>query len=139
MKRQRHQQGHKGGLHFASTITYKLWEVKAVTGSKRWSALASQSLTPCEKAKTATGLKRCALCRRNHLHPVGRQRQQQDQKGGLHFSTITYMLWKGKASNRIKKVVCTLQTQSLTYCGKGNAATGSKMWSALAGTITYKL
>src|SRR6202050_4416361 len=99
--RQRQQEDQKGGPHYASTITYILWEGK---GSKRISkevcTMQASSLTPCGKAKAARGsARRCALCKHHHLLPVGRQRQQEDQQGGLHYaSTITYSLWEEKAA-----------------------------------------
>jgi hypothetical protein len=102
--RQRQQEDQQGGLHYASTITYILWEGK---GSKRISkevcTMQAPSLTSYEKAKAARGsARRSALCKYHHLHPVRRQRQQEDQQGGLHYaSTTTYSLWEGKVSKRI--------------------------------------
>src|SRR6204780_2972959 len=95
--------------------------------------MQAPSLTYCEKAKAARGsARRSALYKHHHLHTVGRQRQQEDQQGGLHLaSTITYCLWEGKGSKRISKEVCTMQAPSLTYCGKAKAARGSARRSAL--------
>src|SRR6202020_1770246 len=134
MGRQRQQENQQGGLHYASTITYKLWEGK---GSKKISkevcTMQAPSLTSCGKAKAARGSAwRSALRKHHHLHTVGRQRQQEDQHGGLHYaSTITYILWEGKGSKRISKEVCTMQAPSLTFCGKAKAARGSARRSAL--------
>src|SRR6202046_184145 len=132
--RQRQQEDQQGGLHYASTITYFLWEGK---GSKRISkevcTMQAPSLTSCGKAKAARGsVGRSALCKHHHLQSVERQRQQEDQQGGLHYaSTITYSLWEGKSSKRISKEVCTMQAPSLTVCGKAKAARGSARRSAL--------
>src|ERR1700735_740914 len=105
------------GLHYRNTITYSLWEGK---GSKRISkkvcTMQAPSLTLWGKAKAARGsARRSALCKHHHLQTVGRQRQQEDQQGGLHYaSTITYFLWEGKGSKRISRKVCTMQAPSLT-------------------------
>src|ERR1700727_228973 len=134
VERQRQQEDQQGGLHYASTITYCLWEGK---GSKRISkevcTMQAPSLTSCGKTKAAGGSpRRSALCKHHHLLPVGRQRQQEDQQGGLHYaSTITYFLWKDKGSKRISKEVCTMQAPSLTYCGKAKATRRSARRSAL--------
>ena len=119
--------------------------------------MQAQSLTRCGKAKVATtSARRSVLCKPNHLHPVGRQRWQQHQQGGLDFaSPITYILWEGKGSNNISKEVWTcarpisyilwegkggnnisqevwtLQAQSLTSCGKAKVATTSARMSGL--------
>src|ERR1700685_3873927 len=54
--RQRQQEDQQGGPHYASTITYCLWEGK---GSKRISkevrTMQAPSLTVCGKAKAARG------------------------------------------------------------------------------------
>src|SRR6204780_5426400 len=132
--RQRQQEDQQRGLHYASTITYFLWEGK---GSKRISkeacTMQAPSLTSCGNAKAARGsARRSALCKHHHFLPVGKQRQQEDQQGGLHYaSTITYILWEGKGSKRISKEVCTMQATSLTSCGKAKAARGSARRSAL--------
>jgi hypothetical protein len=56
--------------------------------------------------------------------------KNQHQQVGLHFaSTITYSLWEGNGS--ISKWICTLQAQSLTYCGKAMAGSTSASGSAL--------
>ena len=95
--RQWQDQYQQGGLHFASTITYILWEGNG-----------SISIS-----------KRSALCKHNHLHTVGRQWWDQHQQEGVHFeSTITYFLWEGNGRISISKGVCTLKAQSLTSCGK---------------------
>ena len=116
----------QGYLQFTSTITYKLWEGKGRNSISKgiWS-LQAQSLTNCGKAKAETALARAsAVCKHNHLHPVGRQRQKQHKRGHLQFaSTITYKLWKGKSRNSISKGICSLQAQSLTSCGKAKAET----------------
>jgi hypothetical protein len=44
---------------------------------------------------------------------------------GLHFASVTYMLWEGKGNNRISKGVCTLQLWSHTRCGKAKMPMGS--------------
>ena len=93
--------------------------------------MQAQSLTRCGKTKVATtSAWRSGLCKPNHLQPVGRQRRH--QQGGLDFaSPITYRLWEGKGSNNISKEVWTLQTQSLTGCGKAKVATTSASRSGL--------
>ena len=89
--------------------------------------MQAQSLTRCGKAKVATtSARRSGLCKPNHLLPVGRQRQQQHQQGGLDFaSPITHTLLEGKGGNNISKEVWTLQAQSFTGCGKAKVATTS--------------
>jgi len=86
--------------------------------------MQAPSLTYCGKAKAARGsAKRSATMQAHHLLPVGRQKQQEDQQGGLHYaSTITYFLWEGRGSKRISKEVCIMQAPSLTSCGKAEAA-----------------
>src|ERR1700734_4153541 len=124
MGRQWQDQDQQGGLHFASTITYPLWEGNGrISISRGVCTLQAQSLTPCGKAMARSGsARRSALCKHNNLHPVGRQWQDQDQQGGLHFaSTITYPLWEGNGRISISRGVCTLQAQSLTPCGKAMA------------------
>ena len=126
-------QDQQGGLHFSSTVTYILWEGNGRIKISKWvCTLQAQSLTPCGMAMTWSGLaRRSALCKNNHLHSVGRQWQDQGQQRGLHFAnTITYTLWEGNGRIRISKWVCTLQTQSLTLCGKV-AGLGSARGSAL--------
>src|ERR1700733_4212275 len=137
VRRQRWQQHQQGGLDFARPITYRLWEGKGGNNiSKEVWTLQDQSLTPCEKAKVATtSTRRSGLCKTNHLQPVGRQRWQQHQQGGLDFARpITYILWEGKGGNNINKEVWTLQDQSLTTCGKAKAATTSVRRSGLCKT-----
>ena len=96
-------------LHFASTITYILWEGNGSI-SKWICTLQAPSLTFCEKAMAGSAsVRRSALCKHNHLHTVRRQWQDQHQQG-----------------------VCTLQAQSLTRCGKAMARINiSKSGSAL--------
>ena len=97
--RQRWQQHQQGGLDFASPITYKLGQGKGGNNiSKDIWTVQAQSLTSCGKAKVGTtSARRSGICKPNHLHTVGRQRQQQHQQGGLEFaSPITYTLWEGK-------------------------------------------
>src|ERR1700689_1698376 len=121
-------------VHFASTITYILWEGNGrIRISKGVCTLQAQSLTRCGKAMAGSGSVRgSAFCKHNHLLPVGRQWQDQDQQGGLHFaSTITYLLWEGNGRISISKGVCALQAQSLTYCGKAMVGSGSARGSAL--------
>ena len=79
----KHQQG---GLHFASTITYFLWEGNdGISISKRVCTLQTQSLTPCEKAIAGSApMRRSALCKHNHLHTVGRQWQDHDQQSAIY-------------------------------------------------------
>src|SRR6202044_2465903 len=115
--RQWQDQHQQGGLHFASTITYILWEGNGrISISKGVCTLPAQSLTRCGKAMAGSASARgSALCKHNHLQPVGRQWQDQHQQGGLHFaSTITYILWEGNGRISISKGVCTLPAQSLT-------------------------
>src|SRR6266481_6043994 len=115
--RQWQDQHQQGGLHFASTITYILWEGNgSISISKGVCTLQGQSLTCCGKAMARSASARgSALCKHNHLHPVGRQWQHQHQQGGLHFArTITYLLWEGNGKISISKGACTLQTQSHT-------------------------
>src|SRR5882724_3770799 len=122
------------GLHFASTITYRLWEGNGrISISKRFSNLQAQSLTPCGKAMAGSASARgSAFYKHNHLHTVGRQWQDQHQQGGQQFtSTIAYSLWESNGRVSISKGVCTLQAQSLTYCGKAMAGSASARGSAL--------
>ena len=126
-----HQQG---GLHFASTITYRLWECNdSISISKGVCTLPAQSLTPCGNTMAASAsAKGSTLCKHNHLQAVRRQCQHQHQQGGLHFEgTITYILWEDNGRISISKEVCTLQAQSLTYCGKAIAGSASARGSAL--------
>ena len=110
--RQWQDQDQQGGLDFASTITYSLWEGNGkIRISKGVWALQAPSLTSCRKEMTGSGSARgsSGLCKHHHLHPVGRQWQDQDQQGGLHsVSTITYILWEGNGKIRISKGVCSL-------------------------------
>jgi hypothetical protein len=132
--RQWQHQHQQGGLHFASTITYSLWESNgSISISKRVCTAQAQSLTYCGKAMAElASAKGSALCKHNNLHTVGRQWQNLHQQGGLHFaSTITYILWEGNGRISISKRVCTVQTQSLTYCGKDIAGLASARGSAL--------
>src|ERR1700689_2897686 len=102
--RQWQDQHEQGGLHFASTITYFLWESNGkIRISKEVCTLQAQSLTICEKAMAGSGSARgSALCKHNHLLSVGRQWQDQHQQGGLRFaSTITYILWESNGGIRI--------------------------------------
>ena len=73
--RQWQNQHQQGGLHFASTITYSLWEGNGrISISKGVCTLQAQSLTICEKAMAGSASARgSVLCKHNHLHPVGRQ------------------------------------------------------------------
>src|ERR1700727_150080 len=96
--RQWQDQHQQVSQHFASTITYKLWEgngrISISKGACTWQA---QSLTNCRKAMAGSASAgESALCKHNHLQPVGKQWQDQHQQGGLHLaSTITYTLWEG--------------------------------------------
>jgi len=139
VERQWQDQHQQGCLHFASTITYILWEGNGrISISKGVCTLQAQSLTFCGKAMAGSASARgSALCKHNHLLSVGRQWQDQHQQEGLHFastityflwkgngsiciskgdlqfaSTITYSLWEGNGSISISKGVCTLQAQS---------------------------
>ena len=89
--------------------------------------LRAHSLTYCGKEIAGSASAReSALCKHNHLLPVGGQWQNQHQQEGLHFaSTITYFLWEGNGRISISKRVCTLQAQSLTFCGKAMVASAS--------------
>jgi hypothetical protein len=132
--RQRQQHHQQRDLHFSSTTTYRLWKCGGSKSiSKGICILQAPSHTNCGKAKATTAsARRSALCKHHHIQSVGRQRQQQHQQGGLHFtSTITYFLWEGKSSNSISKGVCTLQVQSHTTCGKAKATMASARSSAL--------
>src|ERR1700733_3778816 len=62
-------QDQQGGLHFASTITYSLWECNGrIRISKGVCTLQAQSLTSCEKAMAGSGSARgSALSNPNHL------------------------------------------------------------------------
>ena len=134
MGRQRQKQHKQGHLQFASTITYILWEGKRRNSiSMGICSFQAQSLTGCGKPMTGSwSAKGSALCKHKHLLPVGWQWQDHDQQRGLHFaSTSTYSLWEGSGMIRISKGVCTLQTQSLTICGKAMAGSGSPRGSAL--------
>src|SRR6266436_2042514 len=134
LRRQWQDQHQQGDLHFASTITYKLWEGNGkISISKGVCTLQAQSLTGCGKAMARLASARgSALYKHNHLQPVGRQWQDQHQQGDLHFaSTITYILWEGNGRISISKGICTLQAQSLTSCGKAMAASASARGSAL--------
>jgi hypothetical protein len=95
--------------------------------------LQAQSLTICGKIIAGLASARgSALCKHNHLLPIGRQWQDQYQRGGLHFASIvTYLLWEDNGRISISKGVCTLQAQSLTYCGKAMAGSASTRRSAL--------
>ena len=75
------------GLHFASTITYILWEGKGrINISKGVCTLQAQSLTACGKAMSGSASARgSALCKHNHLLPVGRQWQDQHQQECVYF------------------------------------------------------
>ena len=124
--RQRQKQHKHGHLQFPSTITYSLWEGKGRNSiSKVICSLQAQSLTSCGKAKAETAKARSsAVCKHNHSHTVGKQRQKEHKQGHLQYaSTITYRLWEGKGRNSISKVICSLQAQSLTPCGKAKAET----------------
>ena len=92
-------------------ITYKLWEGKVGDGISGVFTLQAQLHTCWGKAKVVTASVRgSALCKHNHVHAKGRQRQWWHQQGGLHFARmITYTLWEGKGSDSISKGVCTLQ------------------------------
>jgi hypothetical protein len=119
-------------LHFASTITYILWEDNGSI-SKRVCTLQAQSLTFCEKAMAGSASARgSALCKDNHLHAVRKQWQDQHQQEGLHFtSTTTYRLWEGNGRISINKRVCTLRAQSLTRYRKAMAGLAFARESAL--------
>jgi hypothetical protein len=108
--RQWQHQHQQGGLHFASTTTYTLWEGNgSISISNRVCTLEAQSFTHCGKAMAASASAMgSALCEHNHLQSVGRQLQHQNQKRG-----------------------CNLQAQSLTYCGKAMATSESAKGSAL--------
>ena len=79
--RQWQDQHQQEGLHFASTITYILWEGNSrISISKGVCTLQAQSLTCCGKALAGSASARGSeLCRHNHLLPVGRQWQDQHQ------------------------------------------------------------
>jgi hypothetical protein len=103
---QRWKQYQQGGLDFARPITYRLREDKGGNNiSKEVWVLQDRSLTSCGRAKVATiSTRRFGLCKTNHLQPVGRQRWQQYQQGGLGFARpITYMLWEGRGGNNISQ------------------------------------
>ena len=104
----------------ATTLSTEVWTLQA------------QSLTYCGKAKVATtSARRSGLHKPNHLHPVGRQRWQQHQQGGLDFaSPITYTLLED--GNNISKRVQILQAKSLTICEKAKVATTSVRRSGLS-------
>jgi hypothetical protein len=143
--RQRQKQHKQRDLQFASTITYILWEGKGRNSiSKGICSLQAQSLTSCGKAKAETAsAKGSAVCKHNHLHTVGRQRQKQHQQRDLQFaSTITYILWEGKGRNSISKGICSLQAQSLTcekaklWEGKGRNSISKGICSLQAQSLT---
>ena len=130
--RQWQDQHQHGGLHFASTITYNLWEGNGkISISKRVCTFPAQSLTSCGKAMERSASTRgSAICNHNHLLPVGRPCQ--DQQGSIHLaSTITYILWEDNGRINISKEVCTLQAQSLTRCGKAMGRSALARESAL--------
>jgi hypothetical protein len=131
---QQQDQHEQQGVHFASTITYTLWEGNSKSSiSKGVCTLQAQSCTCCGKAMAGLASARgSADCKHNHLHAVGRQWQNQHQPRGLHFaSSITYSLWGGNGKISISKGDCTLQAQSLTSCEKAMAASASARGSAL--------
>ena len=68
-------QDQQEGLHFASTITYSLWEGNGkIRISKGVCTVQAKSLTCCGKAMAGSGSARgSALCEHNHLQAVGRQ------------------------------------------------------------------
>ena len=120
----------------ASTITYSLLEGNRRTSiSEEVCTLHPQSPTFCGKRMAGSALVgRFALCKHNHLHPVGRewQDQHQHQQEALHFAgTFTYSLWEGNGNISVGKGVCTLQTQSLTGCRKAMAGSTSSGGFAL--------
>ena len=85
----------------------------------------SKNLHPGKASKTERiSARDTEVCKPNHLHPVGMQRQKQHKQKDLQFaSTVTYTLWEGKGRNNISKRICSLQAQSLTSCGKAKAET----------------
>ena len=141
VKRKWQDQHQWGGLHFASTITYKLGEGNGrININKRVCTLQAQSLTGCGKAMVkSASIRGFALCKYNHLLAVGRRWKHWHQQGSQHFaSTVTYCLWECNGRISINKRG-TLQAQPLTPYRKAMAGSISKRGLHLASTVTYIL